>query len=501
MKLSDLARRLQPLGVRVENPLVETVGLADPDLHRACFDSRAVAEGDLFCALPGTQHAGEQFISAARARGAAAILIGAAESSNVMTGAPLPCLVAPSRQRLPAVAGEAAHLLAGEPSGALCCGAVTGTNGKTTVVHLVSQALEAAGLPCARAGTLGFSFRGLLRATRETTASADRLHGWLAEVVEAGARACVLEASSHGIVQGRLAGLRLDAAAWTNLTHDHLDYHHSLAEYARAKSALFHELPREAAAFLPAAFPEAWRLTEGCAAQRWRWGFDPVADLRGSWRPVCGGVELTVEGALGSAQFESPLFGAHNAENLLLAFGLARAAGLSCEAAAQGLAQALPAPGRLEQVAPAGPCRLFVDYAHTPDALSRVITSLRASFPGKRLGVVFGAGGDRDPLKRAPMGQAVAQAADWCLVTSDNPRSEAPDAIARAVAAGVRAAGVTPEIILDRRAAIRAAVARLHPGEVLLVAGKGHEDYQEIQGVRHPFDDRIELAEAAQCLV
>lgn len=496
MKLSDLARRLQPLGVRAGKPLVESVGLADPELRRACFDSRAVAAGDLFCALPGTQRAGADFVAAAQARGAAAVLAGASFDNSA---AGLPVLLAPAGLALARAAGEAAHQLAGEPSGAMWCGAVTGTNGKTTVVHLVAQALEAAGRPCARAGTLGFAFRGAQRPTRETTASADRLHAWLAEAAAAGARACALEASSHGIAQGRLAGLRLGAAAWTNLTHDHLDYHRTLDEYARAKAGLFLELPREATAFLPASFPQAWQLTEGCAAQRWSWGLDAVSDVRGSWQPAPGGIELAVEGALGGARLTSPLFGAHNAENLLLAFGLLRAAGLSAEQAAAGLAQAQAAPGRLERVAPAAPWRLFVDYAHTPDALSRVIASLRASFPGARLGVVFGAGGDRDPLKRAPMGQAVAQAADWCLVTSDNPRTEAPERIAAAVAAGVRAAGVTPEIELDRRAAIRAAVTRLRPGEILLVAGKGHEDYQEVQGVRHAFDDRIVLAEAAQC--
>jgi len=500
MKLSDLARRLQPLGVRAGNPLVESVGLADPELRRACFDSRAVVAGDLFCALPGTQRTGADFAAAARARGAAAVLTGAS-SDNSAAGAGLPCLLAPAGPGLARAAGEAAHQLAGEPSGSLWCGAVTGTNGKTTVVHLVAQALDAAGRPCARAGTLGFAFQGLQRPTRETTASADRLHAWLADAAAAGARACALEASSHGIAQGRLAGLRLGAAAWTNLTHDHLDYHGTLEEYARAKAGLFLELPREAAAFLPASYPAAWQLTAGCAAQRWTWGLDAVSDVRGSWQPAPGGIELEVDGALGRARLTSPLAGAHNAENLLLAFGLLRSAGLDCEQAAAGLARAQAAPGRLERVAPAAPWRLFVDYAHTPDALSRVIASLRASFPGARLGVVFGAGGDRDPLKRAPMGRAVAQAADWCVVTSDNPRTEAPERIAAAVAAGVRAAGVTPEIELDRRAAIRAAVGRLRPGEILLVAGKGHEDYQEVQGVRHPFDDRIVLAEAAQCWV
>lgn len=499
MRLSVLARRLHPLGVRVGSAPRDS-GSADPDLRRACFDSRAVEPGDLFCALPGTRTDGAAFIAQALARGAAAVLVADAASAAT-TPATAPWLLAPDRVALARAAGEAAHQLAGEPSGALWCAAVTGTNGKTTTVHLVAQALEAAGVPCARAGTLGFAFRERVLGTRETTASGDRLHAWLAEAAAAGARACAFEASSHGIAQERLAGVRLHAAGWTNLTHDHLDYHGTLEAYAAAKARLFRELPREAVAFLPSSYAPAWDLTRGTAARRFRFGLDSFSDLRAQWRGTAEGLELEISGAFGGARLRSGLAGAHNAENLLLAFGLLRAAGLPARHAADALGGAHAAPGRLERVAPAAPWRLFVDYAHTPDALARVIASLRASFPQARLGVVFGAGGDRDPSKRAPMGRTVAAAADWCLVTSDNPRTEDPASIAAMVAAGVRAAGVEPEIVLDRRAAIRSAVARLGRGEVLLVAGKGHEDYQEIHGVRHPFDDRVELQEAARCSV
>jgi UDP-N-acetylmuramoyl-L-alanyl-D-glutamate--2,6-diaminopimelate ligase len=495
MKLSDLARRLHPLGVRVGKAPSTLTGSADPDLARACFDSRAVRAGDLFCALPGTRADGAALVADALARGASAVL--GAELPDTL---PAPRLLAPARATVARAAGEAAHQLAGEPSGALWCTAVTGTNGKTTVVHLVAQALDAAGVPCARAGTLGFAFRGTAIPTKETTVAGDRLHAWLAEAAAAGARACACEASSHGIAQQRLAGVRLDAAAWTNLTHDHLDYHQTLDAYARAKAALFLDLPREATALLPSAFADAAPLTAGSAARRIFWGCDAHSDLRAAWRAEGEGLALEVDGVFGRARVGSALAGAHNAENLLVAFGLLRCAGLDNAAAAETLSAARAAPGRLERVAPAAPWRLFVDYAHTPDALQRVIAALRVSFPESRLGVVFGAGGDRDPLKRAPMGRAVASAADWCLVTSDNPRTEDPQRIAAMVAEGVAQAGSEPEVLLERRAAIRAAVARLRPGEVLLVAGKGHEDYQEVHGVRHPFDDREVLAEAARCL-
>lgn len=491
MKWSDLARRLEAHPSRAGSLRVLAPSGADPELRRACFDSRAVEPGDLFCALPGAREDGRRHCAGALSRGAAALLL-----APPAAAAAVPQILAGDAARM---AGEAAHLLAGEPSSALWCAAVTGTNGKTSTVLLTAQALDAAGIPCARAGTLGFAFGALARRTVETTAAADRLHGWLAEAEQAGARACALEASSHGIAQQRLAGVRLAAAAWTNLTHDHLDYHRTLEAYADAKAALFHGLEAGATAMVPAQGGFAEPRTRGLHARRLLWSLEGVGELRGHATFGAGGVCLTIAGELGAAEIQSALPGRHNAENLLLAWGLARLAGVGGAEAAAALGAARGAPGRLERILPGAPWRLFVDYAHTPDALARAIEALRASHPGARLGVVFGAGGDRDARKRGPMGETVARAADWCLVTSDNPRGEEPAAIAAQVAEGVLAAGRAPEIVLDRRAAIRAALARLQPGEVLLVAGKGHEDYQEIRGVRHPFDDRIELEAAARC--
>ncbi len=499
MKWSDLARRLMAYGARAGIPPSGSAAGANPEIHRACFDSREVQSGDLFCALPGTRLQGSAFVEQALTRGAAGLLMAAPAGPQLV-----PTLEMDSQSQLLRAAGEAAHWLAGEPSGALWCAAVTGTNGKTTTVHLLAQVLDACGLPCARAGTLGFAFGATAQPTRETTVAADRLHAWLAQAARAGARACAFEASSHGIVQQRLAGVRLSAAAWTNLTHDHLDFHGTLEAYAAAKARLFVELPQEAVGFIPVAYGPARVLVAGSSARILSWGLSTEAatngDLRARASCSASGVELNVDGALGVARVRSTLAGLHNAENLLLAWALARAAGVACEAAAEALGRAHAAPGRLERVAQEAPWNLFVDYAHTPDAIARVLSSLRASFPQRRIGVVFGAGGDRDPRKRAAMGRAAAEGADWCLVTSDNPRSEDPASIAEAVAAGVRAVRGTAELELDRRSAIRLALTRMQPGEVLLVAGKGHEDYQEIRGVRHPFDDRQELTEAVQCL-
>ena len=313
-----------------------------------------------------------------------------------------------------------------------------------------------------------------------------------------------LEASSHGIVQHRLAGVEVDAVGWTNLSHDHLDYHGDMESYAAAKAQLVLGLPRGATAFLPAD-ARVHAAVRGAVCDQAVFGLDDDdLPLHGSVALAeQGGLRLQVGGRYGSGVLESRLVGRHNAENLLLAFGLLRVSGIETERALAALAAAEGAPGRLQRVAPEFPARLFVDYAHTPEAITRALEALRASYPQARLGIVVGAGGDRDPVKRGPMGAAAAQGADWCLFTSDNPRTEDPEQILAAVVEGARQAPGSGELAaeVDRRAAIRQAVSRLEPGDVLLVAGKGHEPYQEIGGVRYDFDDRVELAEAVACLV
>jgi len=475
----------------------DTRGGTDPELGRACFDSRRIRRGDLFCALPGSRVEGTRFLESARGRGAAALLL--PESAAAPAGLPvLRCRAGIASRE---AAGRAAAILADHPSRELWVAAVTGTNGKTTVVHLAGRALDAAGVPTLRIGTLGFHFRGAEVPDPNTTPAADRLQEELRAALDRGARAAVLEASSIGLDQGRLSALAIDAAAWTNLTQDHLDYHGDMQAYARAKAGLFHALPSGSRAFLPGGEPRLQALCAGSPASVVAWSLDdPAAPLHAAFHHEEGRLHLEVRGVLGKAAFSSPLAGRHNAENLLVAFGLLRSAGLGPEEAGNALAGLEAPPGRLERVAPDSPWFLYVDYAHTPDALARTLDALRGAHPRARLGVVFGAGGDRDATKRAPMGAAVARGADWCIVTSDNPRFEEPASIAASVAAGVRQAGLEPAVELDRRRAIREGLARLRPGDVLLVAGKGHEPYQEAQGVRTPFDDRKELAGAVSCL-
>ena len=497
MRVSQLLHLLSTHGIPLQPQGLEE-GF-DPQLLRACFDSREVRPGDLFCALGGLRTDGRKYLSQAFEQGAAAILLQGGHRYGAVPHLVLEENLQPAE--VARIAGLTAHHLAGAPSDRLWVGAVTGTNGKSTVVHLMEQAMNRCGISAAGGGTLGLRFQDAEQGILNTTPSADILHGWLADVLHKGGEAALFEASSVGIEQERIAGVQIDCAAWTNLSHDHLDIHGTMEAYAAAKAKLFQELPDQAMALVPAR-DDLVQLCRGSAATLLTWGLHhDQADLHGTCSSSPKGIHVDLRGIFGSGEIHSPLIGAHNAENLLLAFGMLRSAGVESEQACAALSACSSAPGRLQKVAPEFPAHLFVDYAHSPEALDHVTRALREAFPDARLGVVFGAGGDRDRAKRGPMGAAVATTADWCVVTSDNPRGEEPRSIVQAVADGVAQTGGHCETIqeVDRRTAIREAVARLQPGDVLLVAGKGHETYQEIDGIRHAFDDREVLMEAAAC--
>jgi UDP-N-acetylmuramoyl-L-alanyl-D-glutamate--2,6-diaminopimelate ligase len=474
----------------------QSVSLADHvEIRRASFDSREVQAGDLYCALPGARTDGRQYLAEAKKRGAVAVLhIGGVDPQG------LPELRVNLGCKVASEAGRAAALLAGRPSDELLVAAITGTNGKSTVVHLLQQAWQAASVPAGRVGTLGFAFGPQNTVSLNTTPRGDQLQHWLAQIVAQGARAVAVEASSHGIDQGRLGGLEVDLVGWTNLSHDHLDYHHTLQAYAEAKAKLVHGLSAAAYAFIPAHDARVHAAIQGAACQFVGFSLeDQSQPLHGQYQTTPEGLQLKIGGDWGQGVLRSQLVGRHNGENLLLAYGLLRASGISTELAIECLQITDSAPGRLQRIAGSSPWFLFVDYAHTPDALIRVLSALRESYPDKRLGIVCGAGGDRDPIKRAPMGRAAAEGSDWCMLTSDNPRSEDPQAILELVAQGAAEVGKPLHIQLDRRQAIREAVQLLNSGDILLVAGKGHEPYQEIDGVRYPFDDCEVLQEAVNC--
>ncbi len=462
--------------------------LVDTEVLGVTADSRAVTPGLLFAALPGSRADGRGFIPAAVAAGAAAIL--APEGTAWPAGVPpRPLLWAAEPRRALALAAAA---LAGPQPG--CVVAVTGTNGKTSVVDFLRQLWALAGHGAASIGTLGVVAPGLPPGPSLTTPDPVALHTTLAALARGGVTHVAMEASSHGLDQHRLDGVALAAAGFTNLTRDHLDYHGDMAGYRAAKLRLFTALLPPGAVAVANADMEAETLaalrcrprllTVGAAGETLRL-------LRQHPRP--DGQDLTLEVLGVPHQVHLPLVGRFQADNALLALALAMGCGMP---AAQGLAllpRLQPVRGRLELAAtlPNG-AAVYVDYAHTPDGLGTLLTSLRPHATGRLL-AVFGAGGDRDPGKRPMMGAACAALADRCFVTDDNPRSENPAAIRAAVLAACPG-GVDAG---ERRAAIARALAELGPGDVLAVAGKGHESGQTIAGVTYPFDDVAVVRELA----
>ncbi len=446
-------------------------------------DSRAVRPGFLFAALPGAKADGREFIADAVARGAAAVL--APEGTVWPPGVPPRPLVtdAAPRRRLARLAAEFAGPMPAHIA------AVTGTNGKTSTVDFLRQILGRAGRRAASLGTLGVIADGVPPMETLTTPDAVTLANTLAALAKAGVTHAALEASSHGLEQSRLDGVVLEAAGFTNLTRDHLDYHGSLEAYRRAKLRLFDTLlPKGAPAVAMADLEkETLAALRGIAVRR---GLDLRLVGVAQTRPMPGGQEVSanIAGRRWSEILHLP--GRFQADNAVLAAGLAEAMGVPD--AISFLPEIAGVRGRLELAAmlPNG-AAAYVDYAHTPDAIERVLMALRPHAAGK-LVIVFGAGGDRDAGKRPLMG-AAARLADVRIVTDDNPRSEAPGAIRAAILAACPGAVE----IGDRRAAIAAGLERLGPGDVLVVAGKGHEQGQTIGGAVLPFDDATVIRDLA----
>ncbi len=480
---------LRAAGIRV--PDVTTAN-QPPVLTGLCLDSRQARPGDLFAAIPGTKTNGLAFAEEAIHRGAAAVLV---PRSYEVPELSVPVLISENIRR--SVALLAALLYPQQPETLV---AVTGTNGKSSTVDLCRQLWQLGGVKAASLGTLGVVSDSWTVPGSLTTPDPLSLHQTLAELAARGVQHAALEASSHGLDQERLAGLRLRAAAFTNLTRDHLDYHKTEENYFAAKARLFADvlgsggvavLNRDSARFEELAFfarTEKQRILS--------FGRHPQADLQlQALAPTAHGQRLSLR-LLGEPfpDVLLPLFGSFQAENLLAALGLLIGTGT----AAQDLVARIPnlagVPGRLEAVAPPGhPFTVFVDYAHTPDALQNALTSLRPHTAG-RLIVVFGCGGDRDTGKRPLMGQIAAHLADQVIITDDNPRSEDPALIRAAVKAGCPNA----QDIGDRRAAIAAALALAQAGDTVLLAGKGHERGQTVGDVVLPFADG-DVARALLC--
>ena len=454
--------------------------------------AQAIRPGWVFAALPGTRHHGVEFAALALERGAAAVL------SDRDPGAGVPWLATKEPRRATALASWA---LAGHPERRLRMVGITGTNGKSTVADLVGRIATAAGVPVGVFGTLAYALPERSERAVRTTPEATDLAPLLAELAEGGGRLAVMEVSSHALTLDRVTGLEFDVAVWTNLTRDHLDFHRDLEAYFAAKSRLAGLLRREPAGrrVIGVDDPFIARLAETPRPGDLTFGLGPgcrvtATDVAVSARDTT----FTVRTPAGDAAVRLPLVGRHNLRNALAAAGAALALELPLEAIVLGLAGAEPLPGRLEAVAAGTHFPVFVDYAHTPDALEQVLHALR-EVGEHRLVVVFGCGGDRDPGKRAPMGDVVGRLADVPIVTSDNPRSEDPQAIIDAVMEGVRASGNTRALAIpDRREAIAAALSLADERCVVLVAGKGHETEQIFADRTVPFDDRAVIRELSQ---
>jgi UDP-N-acetylmuramoyl-L-alanyl-D-glutamate--2,6-diaminopimelate ligase len=483
----------------------------DPEIRRVVHDSREIGPGDLFVAIRGLKVDGHTFLPAALAMGAAAAVV--EDPSALPPDAP-GAVVSDTRVAL-ALAAAALH---GDPTLSLALAGVTGTNGKTTTTYLVEAICREAGGRPGVVGTVGYRFAGRTFPAPHTTPDPVLLQGLFAQMRDAGITHVAMEVSSHALEQRRVDGCHFRVAAFTNLTQDHLDFHGTMEAYFAAKKRLFTDLlPASrapgATAVVSIDDPRGPEIAKACRTPVLTTSVtDPRADVRAAEaRLSAAGIEAVLETPAGRFEVRSPLVGAYNLQNLLCATGIALALGLAPEGIAAALATCRGAPGRLERVPNDRGIDVFVDYAHTGDALGRVLDAVRAQTRG-RLIAVFGCGGDRDRGKRPIMGSVAARHADLVVVTSDNPRTEDPLAIIAMILPGVRESGA-PQLTAteaiaegargyvvepDRRAAIRLAVRAARPGDSVVIAGKGHEDYQILGQTRIHFDDREEARAALE---
>lgn len=460
-------------------------------------DSRQVRPGDIFLAFRGEYADGRKYIADAIAAGAAGV-IWEAEDFVWDAAWPVPNHAVPT---LRAQAGIVAAHLRGDPSQAMWVAGITGTNGKTSISHWLAQAFTLLGGKGGVLGTVGNGFPEALESSTHTTLDPVNLQNWFARLRDAGASHVALEVSSHGLDQARAHGVAFDCAIFTNLTRDHLDYHETMQAYGAAKAKLF-EWDGLQHAVINADDDFGRELLALSRAQTtWSYGLYEGDIHATRLHASLEGLRLEVQTPAGAGVIVSPMIGRFNASNLLACVGSLLAAGVPLEAATEVLGRVKPAAGRMQRLGGGREPLVIVDYAHTPDALEKALLAVRECMAhGGRLYCVFGCGGNRDRGKRPLMGEIACRLADSVVITSDNPRDEEPKTIIQDIVAGVSGVPGTGRanyaIESDRAAAIADAVALARPGDVVLIAGKGHENYQEIKGVRHVFDD-VEVARAA----
>ena len=454
--------------------------------QRMTVDSRSVSAGDVFIAIPGSKVDGRDFVAAALAQGAAAVL--REISSGIAKNADTRVI---DVENLSAHLGDIADAFYGHPSSSLRVIGITGTNGKTSIANWLSQALVALNIPCAAIGTLGVSLGAKTWPTNNTTPDAAHLQTILRDLRDAGAAAVAMEVSSHALQLHRVTGTRFDAVVFTNLTQDHLDFHGTMQAYGAAKAKLFTDHPA-AHRILNADDEFGAQLIAKKLPNTLSYGLDQ-GDVRGNVESMsASGMRLSISSAGKSVCVDTRLIGRFNAYNLLAVAATLLASGVALESVASCLSSLSAAPGRMQRVNTESdavePC-VYVDYAHTPDALAKALETVRETRP-RAITVVFGCGGDRDRSKRPLMGKVAADRADRIYITSDNPRSEQPAAIINDIVAGIsmdQRHALNPIVL--RRDAIQQAIKTANATDAILIAGKGHETYQEINGIRDPFSD------------
>ena len=504
MKLSELLK---------STSVQKVLGSVDPEITGLHHDSRTVVPGGLFFALRGVSADGHAFIPSAAASGAVAVV---AEDPESLPAGIVAVKVADTRLAM----AEIAAAFFGDPTASVPLIGITGTNGKTTTTYLIEGILAAAGLPAAVLGTISYRFGDIRIEASHTTPESTDLQAALRKLADAGAKSFVMEVSSHALDQRRVDGCHFDVGIFSNLTRDHLDYHGSMEQYLDAKKRLFSELLKPEAtkplrrATVNMDDPYGAAVRDSAACPVITFGTDPSNDLHGvdislSVNGIRGGIRTPK----GEFSFSSRLLGRFNFSNILAAVSAGIALDLPLAAIKEGIEGHLPVPGRLERVENSRSVTCLVDYAHTGDALENVLSTLKEIAAG-RIITVFGCGGDRDSGKRPIMGRIAASMSDFSVVTSDNPRTEDPQKILEQIKVGI-----TPLVIREyrlpelekgfeekgfivcenRREAIRLAIRLSRPGDIVLLAGKGHEDYQITGRTKHHFDDREEAAEAFRC--
>jgi UDP-N-acetylmuramoyl-L-alanyl-D-glutamate--2,6-diaminopimelate ligase len=489
MQLKELVKQL---------PVLRVEGSLDREFAGIAYDSRRVTPGMIFVAIPGAQVDGHDFITTAIDRGAAAIIC---ERNGFASPRATKIRVPDARDAL----ARASAAFFQNPSAKLQVIGITGTNGKTTVAFMVKQMLESAGVKTGLLGTVRYEIGDRVIPAQRTTPEALEIQQMMSQMIASGCKACVMEVSSHALDQKRVAGIEFDVAIFTNLTQDHLDYHGTMENYLVAKQKLFTRSAngsKRGTVVINIDDSTGGRLIEASDAEvKLSYGIKNAASIRATK------VQLTAESSNFSIETPKksfacklPLIGRHNIYNALAATGAGFALNIEVTKLQSALNKMQPVPGRLERVAVGQPFSVFVDYAHTDDALLNVLTTLR-EVTKRRLFLLFGCGGSRDTGKRAKMGHIAAEHADFTYITSDNPRKEQPEAIAAQVEFGFRQVKTADYVVeLDRKRAINEIIASARAGDTVLIAGKGHETYQEFADTIIPFDDRVFAREALENL-